>query len=76
MPFCICYILPTSFLIKRLTSIPYFLQVIDNGNVTRSTITFTPKPSDNGKTITCRAENTKMVGAAIEDDWKITVHRE
>ena len=36
---------------------------------------FTPTAADHGRTITCRAENVDIPGAAIEDHWKLTVHR-
>ena len=50
------------------------LQIVENGNVTESTFKFVPKASDHGRTITCRAENTEIQNAAIEDHWKLTVH--
>jgi len=45
------------------------------GNITRSIISFNPRPEDDGKKITCRSENTKLQApdAAIEDTWKIAV---
>ncbi len=48
----------------------------DNGNVTVSVLRFTPKPSDQGRTVTCRAENVDIRGSAIEEHWKLVVHRE
>ncbi|CAB4061642.1 unnamed protein product [Lepeophtheirus salmonis] len=46
----------------------------EEGNKTYSSFTYTPKPNDNGKRLTCRAENTKLKGSAIEDVWKLTIY--
>ena len=35
---------------------------------------FQPRPTDHGKTLTCRAENTELSNAAIEDHWRLTIH--
>ena len=43
--------------------------------MTRSVLQFRPTQRDQGKTLTCRAENTKIPGSAAEDKWKLTVHR-
>jgi len=49
-------------------------QIIHGGNVTKSTLPFHPRAQDHGKTLTCRAENTELSHAAIEDHWKLTIH--
>jgi len=51
-------------------------QILHGGNVTKSVLHFHPRPSDHGKTVTCRAENTELSHAAIEDNWKLTIHYE
>ena len=43
--------------------------------MTRSVLQFRPTQRDQGKTLTCRAENTKIPGSAAEDKWKLNVHR-
>jgi hypothetical protein len=49
------------------------LQVSSDGNITYSTLTFTPTLTDHGKTLTCRAVN-KFIDAAVEEDsWKLNV---
>ena len=55
--------------------LPLFMfQILHGGNVTKSVLHFHPRPSDHGKTVTCRAENTELSHAAIEDNWKLTIH--
>ena len=51
-----------------------FFKILHGGNVTKSVLHFHPRPSDHGKTLTCRAENTELSHAAIEDHWKLTIH--
>jgi hypothetical protein len=47
--------------------------VSSDGNITYSTLTFTPTLADHGKTLTCRAVN-KFIDAAVEEDsWKLNV---
>ena len=42
--------------------------------MTKSILHFHPRPTDHGKTLTCRAENTELSHAAIEDHWKLVIH--
>ncbi|KDR10051.1 hypothetical protein L798_00313, partial [Zootermopsis nevadensis] len=42
-------------------------------NVTVSDLTFVPTTDDDGKSITCRAENPNITGAYLESNWKIDV---
>lgn len=52
-----------------------------DGNITSSTLTFSPTKSDNGKSLICRAENNRVqqqindaAGGTAEDSWTIDVH--
>ena len=51
-----------------------FFKILNGGNVTKSILHFHPRPTDHGKTLTCRAENTELSHAAIEDHWKLVIH--
>lgn len=42
-------------------------------NVTVSDLSFVPTTDDDGKSITCRAENPNITGAFLESSWKIDV---
>jgi hypothetical protein len=42
-------------------------------NITRSTLNFVPTTEDDGKSVTCRAENPKVQGLFLETTWKIEV---
>lgn len=42
-------------------------------NVTKSILNFVPTTEDDGKSITCRAENPKVSGLFQETTWKIEV---
>ncbi|XP_076329179.1 lachesin-like isoform X1 [Tachypleus tridentatus] len=48
--------------------------VSNDGNYTLSTMTIIPKVEDNGKDITCRAENTLLENSTITDVWRLVVH--
>ncbi|KAH1001175.1 hypothetical protein HUJ04_013422 [Dendroctonus ponderosae] len=43
------------------------------GNVTISELSFVPTTEDDGKYITCRAENPNVTGLFLETSWKIDV---
>lgn len=49
-------------------------KIVDNGNLTISTLEFKPKPSDHGKSITCRAENLEIPNSALEEHWKLVIY--
>ncbi|KAH7961473.1 hypothetical protein HPB52_009294 [Rhipicephalus sanguineus] len=51
-----------------------FMHVSQDGNLTTSVVEFTPRHSDNGETLVCRAENKKMPGSVREDQWDLNVH--
>ncbi|KAL1402100.1 hypothetical protein pipiens_001891, partial [Culex pipiens pipiens] len=42
-------------------------------NTTRSELSFVPNTEDDGKSITCRAENPNVTGLFLETSWKIEV---
>ncbi|KAG8188948.1 hypothetical protein JTE90_016615 [Oedothorax gibbosus] len=44
------------------------------GNISTSVLTMTPSSEDNGKFISCQADNIRIPGSAIEDSWKLEVH--
>ncbi|XP_067130534.1 protein turtle-like isoform X2 [Centruroides vittatus] len=48
--------------------------VSGDNNITTSTLTFQPSISDNGKYVSCRAENPKLRNSAIEDRWTLNIY--
>ena len=50
-----------------------FLQYSENG-MSVSILRWTPDAEDEGKYLTCRAENRHLPETAIEDKWKLKVH--
>lgn len=48
---------------------------VDNAreNVTVSHLTFTPSTEDNGKELTCRAENPNITGLFVDTSWRLDV---
>ncbi|KAL3285909.1 hypothetical protein HHI36_000427, partial [Cryptolaemus montrouzieri] len=55
--------------VKRLAKI-----VTSQNNHTVSTLTFVPVIEDDGKYLTCRAENPSIPDSALEDRWRLNVH--
>ena len=45
-----------------------------DGNLTLSTLSFVPDLADNGRHISCRADNPSLEGSALEDGTKLVVH--
>ncbi|GIY07113.1 hypothetical protein CDAR_101122 [Caerostris darwini] len=43
-------------------------------NLTSSSLSFMPKADDNGKILSCRAQNPALSNSAIEDGWTLTVY--
>lgn len=50
------------------------LQFSETGNQSLSVLTFTPTIDDDGKYLTCRAENPFIADSIIEDKWRLVVH--
>lgn len=49
------------------------LQDDTSNNTTRSELSFVPTTDDDGKSITCRAENPNVNGLYLETMWKLNV---
>ncbi|XP_058123571.1 nephrin-like [Anopheles ziemanni] len=47
-------------------------EILDH-NTTTSSLSFVPTTEDDGKTLTCRAENPNVNGLFLETDWKMSV---
>jgi len=56
----------------QLNTIKY--EVSPDGNVSTTTAELTPTDQDNGKFLSCRAENPLIPDVSVEDQWKIIVH--
>lgn len=53
---------------------PFLLFQDETTNTTsRSELSFVPSTEDDGKSITCRAENPKVTGLFLETAWKLNV---
>ena len=52
-------------------------QVVEKvGNISRSVLKLKPKPEDDQKVLTCRAENVEIEEGAIQDQWTLPVYCE
>lgn len=49
-------------------------QTANDGNTTISTLTFIPIKEDDGKKLSCRAENKALSSDYLEDSWKLVIH--
>lgn len=52
---------------------PFILQDETTNTTSRSELSFVPSTEDDGKSITCRAENPKVTGLYLETTWKLNV---
>ena len=57
---------------SQLREVSY--RISPDGNVATTTVIFIPSKEDEGKFLTCRAENIHIPTKAVEDQWKIQVH--
>jgi neural cell adhesion molecule len=46
---------------------------VHKNNVTTSILNFVPTVEDNGKTLTCHAENPNVSGLSLDDSWNMSV---
>lgn len=49
------------------------VQELSGGNISRSVLTWSPTPDDDGQALTCRAENPLLNQSALEDSWRLSV---
>lgn len=52
----------------------YLFQFSEQNNQSLSILTFVPVIDDDGKYLTCRAENPSIPDSALEDKWRLNVH--
>ncbi|CAG0881081.1 unnamed protein product [Cyprideis torosa] len=45
-----------------------------DGNVTRSSLMFTPRIEDAGRLLICKADNPDIPGSEIQDSWKLQIY--
>lgn len=50
------------------------LQFAEQNNQSLSILTFVPVIEDDGKYLTCRAENPSIPDSALEDKWRLNVY--
>lgn len=50
-----------------------YWQHSEDGNQSVSILSFTPAIDDDGKYLTCRAENPWIADSALEDKWMLNV---
>lgn len=66
-------VLKKKFIIFFLFCFFNFWQDETFNTTSRSELSFVPSTEDDGKSITCRAENPKVTGLFLETTWKLNV---
>lgn len=66
------FVVPLKYLFINYTIT--FFQYSEQNNQTLSILTFVPVIEDDGKYLTCRAENPSIPDSALEDKWRLNVH--
>ena len=56
------------------SNVQNILQSSPDGNVTLSILNYVPSIRDAGKYMACRAENSELPDATLEDGWKLEIH--
>lgn len=59
---------------RKSTATFITLQTTNDGNTTRSVLSFIASKEDAGRRLSCHARNPIMKNPAIEDDWILTIH--
>lgn len=62
--------------IRHFTVFVFTFQTSTDGNTTTSTLSFTPKKEDDGKYLSCKAENKVLSTDSLKDGWKMEIHCE
>lgn len=52
----------------------FSFQFAEQNNQSLSILTFVPVIEDDGKYLTCRAENPSIPDSALEDKWRLNVY--
>lgn len=56
------------------TIVYFFRQTSKDGNTSINTLAFVPKKEDDGKYLSCKAENKAIPSVVLEDGWKLEIH--
>lgn len=52
-----------------------FLQTGPDHNTTTSVVTYLPSVDDEGKYITCKAQQPLVTNSFVQDEWKLEIYR-
>ncbi|KAK9875497.1 hypothetical protein WA026_007888 [Henosepilachna vigintioctopunctata] len=72
--FCRCYTSVEEFENNMHKIQQYGDCTSSDGNTTTSTLSFVPKKEDDGKYLSCRAENKVINSEGLEDGWQLEIH--